>query len=51
MRDYLTFIVAGMVTSAAYLLSVIMQGKIILPILVAGTITLIVAAILTFLKK
>lgn len=51
MRDYTAFIIAGMVTSVAYLLSVLIQGKVILPILIAGTITLIVAYILTFLKN
>lgn len=50
MRDYTTFIIAGMVTSASYLLSVIVSGKVALPILVAGTVTLIAAAILTFKK-
>lgn len=50
MRDYTAFIIAGMVTSVAYLLSVLIQGKVILPILIAGTITLIVAYILTFKK-
>ena len=50
MRDYTTFAIAGIITSVLYLLSVLFQGKIILPILVAGTVTLIVAAILTFKK-
>lgn len=51
MRDYTTFAITGLAASVAYLLSVIVSGKVLLPILVAGTLTLIVAAILTFLKK
>lgn len=50
MRDYTTFAITGLATSVAYLLSVIISGKVVFPILVAGTVTLIVAAILTFKK-
>lgn len=50
MREYTEFAIAGVVTSVSYLLSVIVSGRVVLPILVAGTITLIVAAILTFKK-
>lgn len=51
MRDYLTLSIAVMVTSAAYLLSVIVNHKVILPVLIAGTVTLLVAAIITYFKK
>lgn len=50
MRDYTEIAIAVMITSALYMLSVLIQGKIVLPILIAGTVTLIVATILT-LKK
>lgn len=50
MRDYTEIAIAVMITSGLYLLSVIVNGKVVLPILVAGTVTLIVAAILTFKK-
>ncbi len=49
MRDY-TILIAVIITSVLYLLSVLVQGKIVLPILIAGTVTLILAAILTFKK-